>query len=56
MPELGHLTIGMIVFLIGAIIYIVNLVLILLKRGKPIGIDGVGLMVLGIGLTLLLKL
>jgi hypothetical protein len=55
MPELGRLTIGTIVFLIGAAIYIVNLVMSLSKRGKPISIDSVGLMVLGIGLVLLLK-
>lgn len=56
MPELGRLTIGAIIFLIGALIYIINLVMTLTRRGKPLGFDGVGLMVLGLGLALLLKL
>ena len=56
MPELGRLTIGTIIFLIGAVIYIVNLVVLLSRRGRPLPFDGVGLMVLGIGLALLLKL
>ncbi|HKP85740.1 MAG TPA: hypothetical protein VJZ26_06575 [Blastocatellia bacterium] len=54
MPELGHLTVGAVIFLIGAVIYIINLILSLARRGTT-GIDGVGLMVLGIGLALLLK-
>ena len=56
MPQLGHLTIGTIIFLIGALIYIVNLVLSLARRSKQLPFDGVGLMVLGLGLGLLFKL
>jgi hypothetical protein len=56
MPNLNNLGIGGIVFLIGAIIYVINLVLGLSKQGKTIPIDGVGLMVLGLGLALLLKI
>lgn len=55
MPNLNHLGIGGIIFLIGAVIYIINLALALGKRGKTIPIDGIGLMVLGLGLALLLK-
>lgn len=55
MNELTRLGVGAIVFLIGAIIYIVNLVIVLSGRGKAIPIDGVGLMVLGLGLALLLR-
>ena len=55
MPEIGKLGVGAIIFLIGAIIYIVNLVLSFSRRGKPLPTDGVGLMVLGLGLALLLK-
>jgi len=55
MPELQHLGVGGVIFLIGAIIYVVNLLLGLARRGKPLPFDGVGLMVLGIGLALLLK-
>jgi hypothetical protein len=56
MNELTRLGVGAIVFLIGAVIYIVNLVIVLSGRGKAIPIDGVGLMVLGLGLALLLSL
>jgi len=55
MPDIKRLGIGAIIFLIGAIIYIVHLVLSLLKRSSRLPLDGVGLMVLGIGLSLLLK-
>ncbi len=55
MPNLNRLGVGGIIFLIGAVIYLINLVLALGKRGKPIPIDGLGLMVLGIGVALLLK-
>jgi hypothetical protein len=43
-----------IVFLIGAVIYLVNLIISLARRStwKPIPVDGVGLMVLGIGIAL----
>ncbi|HEY7183955.1 MAG TPA: hypothetical protein VIC84_21160 [Blastocatellia bacterium] len=56
MINLSHLGIGGIVFLIGAVIYIINLLYALGKHTKAISIDGVGLMVLGLGLALLLKL
>jgi len=55
MPNLNQLGIGGIIFLIGAIIYIINLILGLSRRGKTIPVDGIGLMVLGLGLALLLR-
>jgi len=55
MPALGRLGVGEIVFLIGAVIYVVNLVIRLSGRGKQIAVDEVGLMVIGLGLALLLK-
>lgn len=55
MPELQHLGVGGVIFLIGAIVYVINLVLGLARRGKALPFDGVGLMVLGIGAALLLK-
>ena len=56
MINLHQLGIGGIVFLIGAVIYIINLLYALGKHTKALPIDGVGLMVLGMGLFLLLKL
>ena len=55
MPDLQHLGIGGWIFLIGAIIYIVNLLLGLARRGKALPFDGVGLMVLGIGISIFFK-
>ena len=55
MPDLGRLGVGGIIFLIGAVIYIVNLLMSLGRRGRPLPVDGVGLMVLGIGLALFFK-
>jgi hypothetical protein len=55
MPDLQHLGVGGVIFVIGAIIYAVNLLLGLARRGKAIPVDGVGLMILGIGIALLLK-
>jgi hypothetical protein len=55
MPELTRIGIGTIVFLIGAAIYIINVIASLSRRGKPLAVDGVGIMVLGIGLALLMK-
>ena len=55
MPNLQHLGVGAVIFLIGAIIYVVNLLLGLARRGKALPFDGVALMVLGIGIELLLK-
>jgi predicted membrane channel-forming protein YqfA (hemolysin III family) len=55
MPNLNHLGIGGLVFVIGAIVYVINLALALGKR-PGIPVDGVGLMVLGIGLALLLRM
>jgi len=55
MLNLNQLGIGGIIFLIGAVIYVVNLIISLSKQPKTIPIDGVGLMVLGLGLALLLK-
>lgn len=56
LTDLNRLGIGGIIFVIGAIIYVINLVTSLAGKSKPIPIDGVGLMVLGLGLALLLKL
>ncbi len=56
MLNLNRMGIGGIIFLIGAIVYVINLALILGKRSKTIPIDGIGLMVLGLGLVLVLKL
>ena len=55
MPELHHLGVGGVVFVIGALVYIVNLLLGFARRGRALPFDGVGLMVLGIGIALLLK-
>lgn len=55
MPNLQNLGIGGIIFLVGAIIYVVNLVLGFARRGRTLPVDGVGLMVLGIGVALLFK-
>ena len=55
MPELHHLGVGGVIFVIGAIIYVVNLLLGFARRGRTLPFDGVGLMVLGIGIALLLK-
>jgi len=55
MLNLNRLGIGGIIFLIGAVIYVINLALALGKRRKTIPVDSVGLMVLGLGLALLLK-
>ena len=55
MLDLNRLGIGGILFLIGAVIYIINLVLHFRKRQSTLPIDGVGLMVLGLGISLLLR-
>jgi hypothetical protein len=55
MINLNRLGIGGIVFLIGAVIYVINLALHLRKRSTTLPIDGVGLMVLGLGIALLLR-
>ena len=55
MPSLQHLGVGGVIFIVGAAIYIINLLLGLLRRGKPLPFDGVGLMVLGIGAALVLR-
>jgi len=55
MINLNRLGIGGIVFLIGAVIYVINMAFLLRKRGTPLPIDGVGLMVLGLGMALLLR-
>jgi hypothetical protein len=53
--NLNRLGIGGLIFLIGAAIYVINLVLAWGKRRTTIPIDGVGLMVLGLGMALLLR-
>ena len=55
MPELQHLGVGGVIFIIGAVIYVINLLLGLARRGRTIPFDGAGLMVLGIGVALLLR-
>ena len=55
MPELNHRGVGTVIFLVGAVIYVVNLLMSLMRRGRPLSLDGVGIMALGIGLALLLK-
>jgi len=55
MLDLQHLGVGGVIFIIGAIIYVVNLLLGLARRGKALPFDGVGLMVLGIGIALFLE-
>jgi hypothetical protein len=55
MPDLQHLGVGGVIFIIGAIVYVVNLLLGLARRGKALPFDGVGLMVLGIGIGLFFK-
>jgi len=55
MPNLQHLGVGGWIFTIGAIIYVVNLLLGFARRGKALPFDGVGLMVLGIGIAAFFK-
>jgi hypothetical protein len=55
MINLNQLGIGGIIFLIGAVIYIINLLAALGKHKKALPIDGVGLMILGLGIALLLR-
>jgi predicted membrane channel-forming protein YqfA (hemolysin III family) len=55
MINLNRLGIGGLIFLIGAAIYVINLALALGKKRTTIPIDGVGLMVLGLGMALLLR-
>ncbi|HKQ78055.1 MAG TPA: hypothetical protein VJ810_30435 [Blastocatellia bacterium] len=56
MLSLDRLGIGGIIFLVGAVIYVINLALALGKQRKTIPIDSIGLMVLGLGVSLLLRL
>jgi hypothetical protein len=55
MINLNQLGIGGIIFLIGAVIYFINLLSALGKHTKAVPIDGVGLMILGLGVALLLR-
>ena len=55
MINLNRLGLGGIIFLIGAVIYIINLALAWNKSRRIIPIDGIGLMVLGLGMALLLR-
>jgi len=55
MPEIKRFGIGGIIFIIGAIIYVIHLLLSLARRPSTLPLDGVGLMVLGVGLALILK-
>lgn len=50
------LSLGAIIFVIGVVIYLINLIAVLARRSPPIPINGADLMVLGIGLALVLKL
>ena len=54
--KIEHLSVGGVIFLIGAAIFVINLLLGLARRGKPLPFDGTGLMVLGIGLASFLGL
>jgi hypothetical protein len=54
MPDLKRLGVGGIIFLIGAVIYVINLLLGLSGRARVVPFDGVGLMVLGIGIAMFL--
>jgi hypothetical protein len=54
-PDIQHLGIGGVIFLIGAVVYVLNLILGLARRGRALPFDGIGLMVLGIGLAIVLK-
>lgn len=56
MINLNQLGIGGIIFLIGTVIYIIDLLYALGKQTKAIPIDATGLMVLGLGPALLLRL
>ena len=55
MIDLNRLGIGGIIILIGAVIYVINLAFLLTKRRTTLPIDGLGLMVLGLGMALLLR-
>ncbi|MEK6299513.1 MAG: hypothetical protein AABO41_02230 [Acidobacteriota bacterium] len=53
--QLQHLGVGAVIFLIGALIYVINLLLSLARSGRSVPVDSVGLMVLGIGVALVLN-
>jgi hypothetical protein len=55
MPQI-RLSIGALIFVVAAFIYLINLVAALARRQAPIPVNGAELMVLGIGLSLVLKL
>ena len=55
MPNLQHLGVGGWIFIIGVVIYVVNFLLSLARRGRAWPFDGVGLMVLGIGIAAFFK-
>jgi hypothetical protein len=52
---MNRMGIGSIIFLIGAVIYVLNLIVNFMGRGMVIRIDSIGLMILGIGLFLVFK-
>ena len=54
--RLGHLGVGEIIFIIGAVIYVINLLTSLLRKRSALAFDGIGLMVLGLGLSSLFRL
>lgn len=54
--RLEHLGIGEVVFIVGAAIYVINLLTLLLRKRSALGIDGIGIMVLGLGLSTLFRL
>jgi hypothetical protein len=56
MLNLNRLGVGGIIFLVGAVIYVINLIAVLSRRSNVILTDGVGLMVLGIGLVLVFRI
>jgi len=54
--RLEHLGIGEVVFITGAVIYVVNLLTVFLRKRSALAIDGIGIMVLGLGLATLFRL
>ena len=54
--KIQHLTVSGVIFLIGAAIFAINLLLGFMRRGRSLPFDGIGLMVLGLGLSAFLNL
>jgi hypothetical protein len=54
--KIQHLTVSGVIFLIGAAIFVINLLLGFIRRGRTLPFEGIGLMVLGLGLSTFLNL